>query len=259
MSAQSHNLATYPSLKDKRVFITGGGTGIGENLVESFCLQGACVTFVDIAHDKSEALVERLSQTSAYAPVYEHCDIRDTQALAEVIRQAGERSGDISILINNAADDARHEFEDVTAEYWDANMAINLRPAFFASQAVVSQMRRVGGGAIINMGSASWHLKQPFMPAYTTAKAAIEGLTRSLAGRLGQERIRVNTLMPGWVMTEKQQRRWLNPDIVEDVKQSQCIHENLMPQDVANAALFLAADDSRMMTAQTLVIDAGWI
>lgn len=259
MPVESDNFALYPSLQGKHVFITGGGTGIGEVLVECFCAQAARVTFVDIEREKSTALVERMGQIYSREPTFIYCDIRDIDALKNAVNSAGERFGDIGILINNAADDTRHDFEAVSAEYWDDNMAINLRPAFFAAQAAVPQMRRVGGGSIINMGSASWHLKQPFMPAYTVAKAAIEGLTRSLAGRLGQDKIRVNTLMPGWVLTEKQQRFWLSQDTLADVIKNQCIHENLMPEHVARAALFLAADDSKMMTAQTLVIDAGWL
>lgn len=259
MSKPSENHAIYPSLAEKSVFITGGGTGIGEVMVEHFCAQGAKVTFVDLEAEKSMALVERLAGQYAHAPRFIQCDLRDVDCLKRAIDSAAHMFGDISVLVNNAADDTRHDFETVTVDYWDDRLAVNLRPSFFAAQAVIPQMRKLGGGSIINMGSVSWRLKQDCMPAYTTAKAAIEGLTRSLAASAGKDHIRVNTLIPGWVMTERQMKRWLNPNIVQDVQEAQCIPQTLQPYDIAKAALFLASDESKMMTAQTLIIDAGWV
>ncbi|MDC8829700.1 SDR family NAD(P)-dependent oxidoreductase [Alteromonas gilva] len=259
MTQTPETAAQYPSLRNRSVFITGGGTGIGEVMVERFCAQGANVCFVDVNIPKSEALVERVAQSEGGKAVFIECDLRDIKALQAAIAEAGRINGDISVLINNAADDTRHEFEQVDEEYWNDRVNVNLRPSFFAAQAVVEQMRRCGGGSVVNMGSVSWRQKQTCMPVYTTAKAAIDGLTRTLAAKLGPDHIRVNTLVPGWVMTERQMTRWASPDIVQEVQQAQCIHKTLLPIDIANAALFLAADDSKMMTAQTLIIDAGWV
>jgi len=252
------NQATYPSLMDKSVFITGGGTGIGEAMVERFLMQGAQVTFVDNAEEKSQLLCKRLQGKYRHNPHFILCDIRNTESLKSAITQARDYQGDISVLINNAADDTRHDADVIDEAYWDDRLAVNLRPSFFTSQAVAAQMQACGGGSIINMGSVSWRKKQTCMPAYTTAKAAIEGLSRSLAATYGKYNIRVNTLIPGWVMTERQMTHWLSPDIVEEVKLEQCIPETLQPDHIVDATLFLASDDSRMMTAQTLIVDAGW-
>lgn len=259
MTQSSDTSANYPSLCNRSVFITGGGTGIGEVMVERFCAQGARVCFVDVNVARSQALVERMTKEGKGTATFIECDLRDLDMLKASIEKAREINGDISVLINNAADDTRHEFEEVDEDYWDDRINVNLRPSFFAAKAVIEQMRRCGGGSIVNMGSVSWRQKQTCMPVYTTAKAAIDGLTRTLAAKLGPDRIRVNTLVPGWVMTERQMTRWAGPEIVQEVQQAQCIHETLLPIDIANAALFLAADDSKMMTAQTLIIDAGWV
>lgn len=257
-----HNLshkANYPSLRGKVVFISGGGTGIGARLVERFCLQGAKVAFVDIAREAGEALVRQVSQQCAEAPLFMPCDIRDIAALQSCILQAQQHFGLISILINNAADDTRHQVEELTVEYWDERFAVNLRHYFFAAQAVLPQMQQLGGGSIINLGSISWRIKQTCMPAYTTAKAAIEGLTRTLAGRYGVDFIRVNSLIPGWVMTERQLARWLDADTVKEINRHQSIKQQLEPDDICDMALFLAADDSRMLTAQSVIVDGGWV
>ncbi|MBT79631.1 MAG: 3-oxoacyl-ACP reductase [Alteromonadaceae bacterium] len=258
MNHSREQQAIYPGLADKVVFITGGGTGIGEVIVRQFAAQNAKVVFVDMAKEKSEALVSELAGQYQHDVTFFHCDIRDIAQLKAIITRTGDEIGRISVLINNAADDTRHSVEELSVEYWDDRFAVNLRPSFFAAQSVAPQMKQLGGGAIINMGSASWRMKQSCMPAYTTAKAAIEGLTRSLAGALGGDNIRVNTLIPGWVMTERQMSHWADPDIVEEVKKEQCLHETLRPSHIADAALFLASDQSRMMTAQTLTVDAGW-
>ncbi|QSX33114.1 SDR family oxidoreductase [Shewanella avicenniae] len=259
MSMQSKSRTRYPCLKDKSVFITGGGAGIGAVMVERFCEQGAKVSFVDIADDESHALCQRLRGKFDWDPTFIHCDIRDVPALQQAIEQVQQQQGDISVLINNAADDTRHEVEDVSVAYWDDRMAINLRPCFFTAQAVAPQMQRLGGGSIINLGSISWHIKQACMPAYTTAKAGLEGLTRTLAKQFGKNHIRVNTLIPGWVITERQLSHWLTPDMLQEIQDNQCIKERLGPDDIANATLFLASDESAMLTAQTLIVDGGWI
>jgi len=252
-------LAQYPSLKGKVVFITGGGTSIGALMVERFIQQGAQVAFVDIAEIASTALVQRLTGQYAYTPRFYVCDLRDIDALQRIIAQVGHELGDIGVLINNAADDSRHDIESMTVEYWDERFAINLRPSFFAVQAVLPQMQRLGGGSVINLGSISWRLKQSAMPAYTTAKAGIEGLTRSLAGRLGADNIRINSLIPGWVMTEKQRLRWITEETEKEIHRGQSLKTPLMPEDIVNMALFLAADDSRMISAQSIIVDGGWV
>ncbi|MCH1920703.1 SDR family oxidoreductase [Shewanella sp. A3A] len=259
MSDQLMGRTRYPCLKDKSVFITGGGAGIGAVLVERFCQQGAQVTFVDIDDASSVALCDRLAKQYDRKPRFIHCDIRDVAALQAAIAQTQATQGDISVLINNAADDTRHEVADVSVEYWDDRMAINLRPCFFTAQAVEPQMRRRGGGSIINLGSISWHIKQACMPAYTTAKAGLEGLTRTLAKQFGKHHIRVNTLIPGWVITERQLSHWLTPEMLQEIQDNQCLKDSLTPDDIANAALFLASDESAMLTAQTLIVDGGWI
>ena len=249
----------YPCLKDKSVFITGGATGIGAVMVQRFCKQGAKITFIDIDDESANKLCAEMADYCGQPPRYLHCDIRDVDALQAAIENTRQVQGDISVLINNAADDTRHEVADVTAEYWDDRMAINLRPCFFTAQAVEPQMRRLGGGSIINLGSISWHIKQACMPAYTTAKAGLEGLTRTLAKQFGKHHIRVNTLIPGWVITERQLSHWLTPDMLQEIQDNQCIKESLTPDDIANAALFLASNESKMLTAQTLIVDGGWI
>ena len=202
----SGDFAAYPSLRDRVVFITGGASGIGAEHVAQFAAQGAKVAFVDIADDAAHELVGTLAAAGHAAPFYQHCDLKDIDALRTAIAAAGKRLGPITVLVNNAANDQRHKFEDVTVEYWDERMATNLRHQFFAIQAVAPMMRAAGGGSIVNFGSVSWHTSQGGMPAYTTAKAAVEGLTRGMARDLGPDRIRVNTVIPGWIMTERQIR-----------------------------------------------------
>jgi NAD(P)-dependent dehydrogenase (short-subunit alcohol dehydrogenase family) len=191
------------------------------------------------------------------APIYQHCDLKDIAALRAAIAEMGKRLGPIAVLVNNAANDQRHKFEDVTVEYWDERVATNLRHQFFAIQAVAPMMRSAGGGSIINFGSVSWHSLQGGMPAYTTAKAAVEGLTRGMARDLGPDRIRVNTVIPGWIMTERQITLWLTPEAEKNLMQVQCLKEKLAPADVTRMVLWLASDDSRMCTAQLWVVDAG--
>jgi D-xylose 1-dehydrogenase len=248
--------AHYPSLQDRAVLITGGATGIGASLVEAFAAQGAKVGFIDLAAQAGEALAEQL-KASRHAPQFVAADLTDTAALREAIAQLANRVGPFQVLLNNAANDKRHRIEDVTSESWDAGLAVNLKHQFFAAQAVMNDM--LPGASIINFGSISWKLKQGGMPAYTTSKAAVQGLTRSLARDLGPRGIRVNTLVPGWVMTEKQVQLWVDDAARADIAKGQCINEPLLPEHIAAMALFLAADDSAMCTAQDFIVDGGWV
>lgn len=249
--------AVYPSLRDRVVFITGGASGIGAEHVAQFAAQGSKVAFVDIADDAARALIRRIEAAGHPAPAYRHCDLKDIGALQAVIAEVGSTLGPITVLVNNAANDQRHTFEDVTVEYWDERLATNLRHQFFAIQAVAPMMRSAGGGSIVNFGSVSWHSLQGGMPAYTTAKAAVEGLTRGMARDLGPDGIRVNTVIPGWIMTERQITLWLTPEAEKNLMQVQCLKEKLAPADVTRMVLWLASDDSRMCTAQLWVVDAG--
>ena len=248
--------AIYPSLKDKRVFISGGGSGIGEGLVEAFVAQGAKVAFCDIAVEDSENLVARLAG-STHAPAFHAVDLRDIAAVQAMMGAVEQQLGGIDILVNNAANDDRHGIDDVTPSYWDERMAVNLRHLFFAAQAAAPAMKRAGGGVILNFGSISWHLALPDLVLYQTAKAAIEGLTRSLARDLGRDNIRVNTIIPGNVKTPRQEK-WYTPEGEAEIVAAQCLDGRILPVDVAALAMFLASDDARYCTGHDYFIDAGW-
>ncbi len=251
--------AIYPTLRDRVVYITGGGTGIGASLTAGFAKQGAKVAFIDIARAESEALAERLGAETGKKPLFLPCDIRDIAALRETVAQAAQQLGAIDVLVNNAANDQRHKIEDVTPEFWDDRMAVNLRPQFFAAQAVMEGMKARKSGSIINFGSSSWKKGQGGMPAYTAAKAAVHGLTRGLARDLGPYNIRANTIVPGWIITERQLTLWLTPEADAERARQQCLPERVMPDHVTALALFLAADDSAACTAQEFTVDGGWI
>ena len=255
----NNQLATFSSLQGKCVFITGGGTGIGEEMVTAFAAQGAQVAFVDIAQDASIALCERVAAAGHLAPMFRYCDITDIPALQKVMAELAIEIGDFDVLINNAANDQRHETENVTVEYWNQRIAINQRPMFFTCQAVLPGMKRKGGGSIINVSSISWHVKSAGYPVYATSKAAVVGLTRGLARELGAHGIRVNTVTPGWVMTQRQIDLWVDDAAEIEIKKSQCLPMKLMPQHIASMVLFLAADDGAMCTAQEFIVDAGWV
>ena len=252
-------LAKYGSLQGKRVFITGGGSGIGESLVAEFAAQGALVAFVDIAVEASEALCRRLAEAGMTAPLFRHCDITDIASLQAVMAELAGKLGDFDILVNNAANDQRHQAQDVTLEYWNERIAINQRPMFFTCQAVFEGMKRKGGGSIINVSSISWHMKSGGYPVYATTKAAVVGLTRGLARDYGAHNIRVNTVTPGWVMTQRQIDLWVDDAAEVEIKKSQCLPSKLMPQDIAAMVLFLASDDGAMCSSQEFIVDAGWI
>ncbi|CAM2985231.1 SDR family NAD(P)-dependent oxidoreductase [Janthinobacterium lividum] len=252
-------LAKYGSLQGKRVFITGGGSGIGESLVAEFAAQGALVAFVDIAVEASEALCRHLAEAGWTAPLFRHCDITDIPSLQAVMAELAGELGDFDILVNNAANDQRHQVQDVTLEYWNERIAINQRPMFFTCQAVFEGMKRKGGGSIINVSSISWHMKSGGYPVYATTKAAVVGLTRGLARDYGAHNIRVNTVTPGWVMTQRQIDLWVDDAAEVEIKKSQCLPSKLMPQDIAAMVLFLASDDGAMCSSQEFIVDAGWV
>jgi len=251
--------AIYPDLAGRTVFITGGGSGIGAALTRAFAHQGARVAFVDIATEASQALVEAIAAEGVkHAPLFLECDIRDVGLLRQAVVEAAASLGDITVLLNNAAHDERHAVERVTPEYWDDRIAVNMRPVFFAAQAVIPMMQRAGGGSIVNFGSVSWKLRQGGMPAYTMAKASMQGLTRGLARDFGKQNIRVNTLVPGWVMTERQLTLWVTPEAEREIDAGQALAGRVHPEHIAEMALFLASDASAMCSAQEFVVDGGW-
>lgn len=250
--------ARYPSLQGRSVLITGGGAGIGMYLVEAFCAQGARVGFIDLDAKASERVAEVCAATTGNAPAFAIADLRDIGALNDAVASLRDRTGPVTVLVNNAGNDDRMPAEQVTPDYWDDRMAVNLRHQFFAGQAVLADMGRTGG-SIVNIGSNSWMQGAPGLIAYTTAKSAIQGLTRSLAREVGDRAIRVNAIAPGWILTERQVSRAkaVYRDKFDDYLQRQCLKEFLLPPDVARMALFLAADDSRMVTGQTFIVDGG--
>ena len=251
--------ATYLSLEGRSVLITGGGYGIGAQMVRRFCEQGSRVAFIDIAVEPSEALVREVEGAGHGKPLFLQCDLRDIEALRRAVAQAAEANGPITVLVNNAARDDRHPWDSVTPEYWDERFATNLRHQFFAAQAVHDMMAGAGGGSIVNMGSVSWMVGQGGMAAYTAAKSAVLGLTRSLARDWGPDNIRVNSVAPGWILTERQRELWLTPDGKQELMTRQCLKRELEPDDVARVILFLAADDSAAMTNQSYIVDGGWV
>jgi NAD(P)-dependent dehydrogenase (short-subunit alcohol dehydrogenase family) len=254
-SAGVHS-AIYPSLTGKRVIVSGGGSGIGEAMVEAFARQGAAVGFVDIQEPQSEQLIARLADAEI-APVFLPCDITDCTDYGHKINSLMDILGGCDVLVNNAASDDRHSLDDVTPAYWDERMAVNLKHQFFAAKAVIPAMRAAGGGSIVNMGSISWHLGLKDLVIYQTAKAAIEGLTRSLARELGRDNIRVNAILPGNVQTPRQMR-WYSPEGEAEIVASQCLDGRIQPVDIAAMALFLASDDARFCTGHNYWVDAGW-
>jgi NAD(P)-dependent dehydrogenase (short-subunit alcohol dehydrogenase family) len=251
--------AIYPSLKGRSVFVSGGGSGIGAQIVRRFCEQGSKVAFVDVDRGSSEELVRSIEGEGHARPLFIACDLRDIEALRAAIAQAGAANGPITVLVNNAARDDRHPAETVTPEFWDERFAVNLRHQFFAAQAVHPMMKHAGGGSIINMGSTSWMIGQGGMAAYTAAKSAVLGLTRSLARDWGPDNIRVTSIAPGWIMTERQLKMWLTPEGEQELMARQCLKRKLYPDDIARVVLFMAADDSGAMTNQSYIVDGGWV
>ena len=246
--------AIFPSLAKKTVVVTGGGSGIGAEIVRSFVAQKARVFFLDIAEADSSALAKDLGDAAQFIK----CDLTDLEALKAALATVEQRAGPVGVLVNNAANDDRHTFEKVTPAYWEDRMNVNLRHYFFAAQALTPGMRRAGGGAVINIGSVSWHLALPDLVLYETAKAAIEGLTRALARDLGEANIRVTSVIPGAVKTARQMALWHTPDEEKKIVTQQCIKGRVEPSDVAAMVQFLASDDARFCTAHSYWVDAGY-
>ena len=249
----------HPDLENRSVLITGGGSGIGAALTEGFLRQGAKVAFIDIAKAPSEELCHRMEKETGRRPLHLDADLRDVEALRAATHKAAEAHGLVTVLVNNAAYDQRHDVADVTVDYWNDNQAINLRPHFFTAQAVAPGMREAGYGSIINFTSTSFLINHPDMPSYTAAKAGIIGLTKGLAGRLGPDGIRVNAIAPGWVITPRQRELWVTDESLSAHVARQCIREEMHPDDMVGPCLFLASDASRMLTAQTLIVDGGFL
>ena len=251
------SFATYPSLSGRVVFVSGGGSGIGASIVEHFTGQGAKVGFVDIDEAASTALVDRISSTGKAVPLFRKCDVRDVGAYQAAIADIAGWLGPVTVLVNNAARDDRHVLEEVTPAFWDERIAVNLRHQYFAIQAVVPGMKQAGGGSIVNFSSVSYHTMTPRLSVYQAAKAAVIGMTRGLARDLGGDGIRVNAITPGWIMTQRQIDLWLTPESEAQLMEAQCLKEKVYPPDIARMALWLAADDSRLVTAQNFVVDGG--
>lgn len=249
--------AHFPDLKGRGVLITGGGSGIGAALVEGFARQGARVAFLDIAETESRALVEALTPSVDHAPVFLAADLRDAASLGAIVDKAAQATGGIGVLINNAARDDRQSLDAVTVESWDENHSVNLRHVFFMCQAVAPHMRQAGGGSIINFSSIAFMLNMGEIPAYAAAKAGIIGLTKSLAGKLGPDDIRVNAVLPGMVVTERQKKLWIDDAAIAGMIQKQCLKHMLVAEDLVGPCLYLASDCSARMTAQAMIIDGG--
>jgi NAD(P)-dependent dehydrogenase (short-subunit alcohol dehydrogenase family) len=250
--------ATYPSLRGRTAFVSGGASGLGAEFVTQLAAQGARVAFVDIDVPRGRALEQELVDGGAEV-LFSACDVRDVPALQAAIGRASERLGPVRVLVNNAANDHRDRVADVDEALWDDRIAVNVRHHFFASQAVAPGMRDAGGGSIINLGSISAHIDLMDLPGYITAKAGVEGLTRTLAREYGPWYVRVNCIIPGWIMTEKQLTEWVTPEAEQSITRNQCLPDKVYPDDVARLLLWLAADDSRSCTAQKWVVDGGWM
>jgi NAD(P)-dependent dehydrogenase (short-subunit alcohol dehydrogenase family) len=250
--------AVYPSLRGRTAFVSGGASGLGAEFVTQLVGQGMQVAFVDVDVDRGTTLEGLLRDAGGEARFLE-CDVRDVSSLRRSIGQTAQALGPIRVLVNNAANDHRDRVAEVTPELWDDRLAVNVRHHFFAAQAVAEMMQRAGGGSIINLGSISAHIDLMDLPGYITAKAGIEGLTRTLAREYGPWRIRVNCIIPGWVMTQKQLDHWITPEAEESIARNQCLPDKLYPDDVARLLLWLASDDSRSCTAQRWIVDGGWM
>lgn len=250
-------VATFPEFENRVVLITGGSSGIGASLVEAFAASRAKVAFIDIDEAAGRSLVDDLEIRGHGRPMFVKADLTDIEQLRAAIALVADRLGDVGVLINNAARDDRLDFDTLSEEDWDGSQAVNLRPVFFATQAVAPMMRKAGGGAIVNFSSIAFLLNMPDLPAYVAAKAGIVGLTKSLAGKLGPDNIRVNAILPGMVLTERQKKLWIKPEDVQAMIKRQCLKFSLTPPDLTGPCLFLASDAARAVTAQTLIVDGG--
>jgi NAD(P)-dependent dehydrogenase (short-subunit alcohol dehydrogenase family) len=250
--------ATYPSLRERTAFVSGGASGLGAEFVAQLAAQGARVAFVDIDVGRGTPLERELVNGGAEA-LFLECDVREVAVLQGAIARSAEELGPIRVLVNNAANDHRDKVAEMDQPLWDDRIAVNVRHHFFAAQAVAEMMRDAGGGSIINLGSISAHIDLMDLPGYITAKAGVEGLTRTLAREYGPWHIRVNCIIPGWIMTEKQLTQWVTPEAEESIVRNQCLPDKVYPDDVARLLLWLAADDSRACTAQRWIVDGGWM
>ena len=257
--SETNKEATYPSLADRVVLVTGGASGIGDAIVEAFVRQRARVAFLDIQEEVAKKLVLRMDGAGPHAPVYFPCDVTDFAALERTVHEVIEWFGQVDVLVNNAGNDTRHSLESVTPELWDAMMAINLKQQFFMAQAVAPAMRQARRGSIVNMGSIAWVIPSKNVPVYVTAKSAIVGMTRALAHEFGEDEVRVNCVMPGAILTERQKRLWFTDEYEREVLARQSLKRMILPEEVARLVLFLAADDSSAITNQSYVVDGGWI
>jgi NAD(P)-dependent dehydrogenase (short-subunit alcohol dehydrogenase family) len=259
MNDPAPQFAHYPSLRDRVVLVTGGATGIGESIVTHFARQGSRVAFLDIDDEPAHALVHSLTVEGCPTPEYIHCDLTDVSASKSAVDSVLANHATIDVLVNNAANDQRHAIEEVTPDYFDQSIAVNLRPQFFMIQSVLPAMRKAGRGSIINMSSISWIIPTTGATLYVAAKAAIVGLTRTVAHEAGPHGIRVNAVLPGAIVTERQKRLWYTPDYKAKILNSQALKRDILPEDVARLVLFLAADDSSAITNQSYILDAGWV
>jgi NAD(P)-dependent dehydrogenase (short-subunit alcohol dehydrogenase family) len=259
MQGNEVQYASYPSLKGRIVLVTGGATGIGESIVRHFACQGSRVAFIDIQDAPAEALVDALDAEGCPRPEYIHCDVTDVPALKAAVAHVLAYYGTVDVLVNNAANDQRHTIDEVTPEYWDRCVGLNLKPYFFTAQAVLPAMESAGRGSIINLSSIAWIIPSTGLPVYVAAKAAIVGLTRTLAHELGPRGIRVNAVLPGGIATEKQKKLVYTPEYKAKILASQSLKRDLVPDDVARLVLFLASDDASAITKQSYVVDGGWV
>jgi len=255
--ASEEQFASYPSLRGRVVVVTGGASGIGQAMVEAFAANGARVAFLDLKKEAGAWLAAKLSRDGA--PLFVPCDMTDMTALAAAVKTVVEKLGPVEVLINNAGNDTRHTIDEVTPESWDRTIAVNLKHQFFMAQAVIPGMRAARRGSIINMSSIAWIIPSTSVPVYATAKAAIVGMTRTLAHEVGKDNIRVNAILPGAILTERQKRLWFTPEYEAEILSAQALKRLIAPEEVARLALFLAADDSAAITNQSCVIDGGWV
>jgi len=251
--------ATFADLRGAGVLVTGGASGIGAALVRGFAGQGSKVALIDRDREAARRTVGEVAEATGHRPHFEHADLRDISAAQGAVRNAAEALGGLKVVVNNAAWDDRHDFDTVTEAYWDDNIAVNLRPAFFVSQAAAPYLRAGGGGAIINFSSIAFLLNMPEIPVYETAKAGIIGMTKALAGKLGDDNIRVNALLPGMVITERQKALWVSDAAAEAHRQQQALKFTLAAEDLVGPCLFLASDCSAAVTAQSLIVDGGYL
>jgi len=257
-SQPTRNYASYPSLSDRTVFVTGGADGIGRSIVQQFAAQGSRVAFVDVQVDKGRDLVDRcISEKSRYVPIFLEVDLTDIEALREAIATAQHDMGSVEVLVNNAASDDRHSWQDMTPEYWDNRISTNLRHYFFAIQATAPAMIEAGSGSIINIGSSSYMMQEDFFPGYAIAKSGVEGITRTMARTFGPHNVRVNTVLPGWCATEKQLSMWWTPEGEAQTLEDQALKRRIYPDEFAQMVLWLAADDGAACTAQSFMVDGG--